>query len=87
MSKWVIRNDCAANRVGEAKECFDPNAMDGSFEFISVAEGVQSLIGPEEIVIGSSTSRLVMNGARLVGYIQIWDTPPGDARRPLTLNV
>jgi hypothetical protein len=77
MSKWVSRNDCATNQVGEARECFDPNAMDGRFQFISVEEGVQSLVGPDEIVIGRSKSRLVMKGARLVGYIQIWDTSPG----------
>lgn len=76
MSKWVIRNDCATQRVGDARECFDPNAMDGRFEFLSVEEGIQSLIGPDEIVIGTSASRLVMNGARLVGYIQVCDTSP-----------
>lgn len=76
MSKWVIRNDCGTRRVGQARECFDPTAMDGNFEFLSIEEGVQSLIGPDEIVIGSSTSRLVMKGARLVGYIQVCDTSP-----------
>jgi hypothetical protein len=50
--------------------------MDGRFEFLSVEEGIQSLIGPDEIVIGTSASRLVMNGARLVGYIQVSDTSP-----------
>jgi hypothetical protein len=50
--------------------------MDGRFEFLSIEEGIQSLIGPDEIVIGSSTSRLVMKGARLVGYIQVCDTSP-----------
>jgi hypothetical protein len=76
MSKWVVRNDCAIHRVGNPKECFDPKAMDGRFEFLTVEEGIQSLIGPDEIVIGSSASRLVMNGAKLVGYIQICDTSP-----------
>jgi len=76
MSKWVSRNDCATNQIGEARECFDPNAMDGRFQFISVEEGVQSLVGPGEIVIGGSTSRPVMRGARLVGYIQVCDTSP-----------
>jgi hypothetical protein len=76
MSKWVIRNDCATNRVGQSRECFDPQAMDGRFEFLSVEEGIQSLIGPDEIVIGSSTSRFVMKGAKLVGYIQVCDTSP-----------
>lgn len=76
MSKWVVRNDCATRRVGEPKECLDPNAMDGSFDCLSIEEGVQSLIGPDEIVIGSSTSRIVMKGARLVGYIQVCETSP-----------
>jgi hypothetical protein len=76
MSKWVIRNDCATHRVGEPRECFDPNATDGGLAFLSIEEGVQSLIGPDEIVIGSSTSRLVIKGARLVGYIQVCDTSP-----------
>jgi hypothetical protein len=76
MSKWVVRNDCATQRVGEPRECFDPTAMDGRFDFLSIEEGVQSLIGPDEIVIGSSSSRLVMKGARLVGYIQVSDTSP-----------
>jgi hypothetical protein len=76
MSKWVMRNDCATRRVGEARECFDPNAMDGRFEFLSVEEGIQSLIDPDEFVIGTSASRLVMKGARLVGYIQVCDTSP-----------
>jgi hypothetical protein len=76
MSKWVVRNDCAIHRVGNPKECFDPTAMDGRFEFLTIEEGIQSLIGPDEIVVGSSASRLVMNGAKLVGYIQICDTSP-----------
>ena len=76
MSKWVVRNDCATHRVGEPRECFDPKAMDGRFDFLSIEEGIQSLIGPDEIVIGSSSSRLVMRGARLVGYIQVCDTAP-----------
>jgi hypothetical protein len=76
MSKWVIRNDCARRRVGAPKECFDPNAMDGSFEFPSIEEGVRSLIGPNEIAVGQSPKRLVMRGARLVGYIEVCDAPP-----------
>jgi hypothetical protein len=76
MSKWVIRNDCATRRVGDPRECFDPNAMDGSFEFPSIEEGVQSLIGPDEIVVGSSAKRRVMRGARVVGYIEVCDASP-----------
>ena len=76
MSKWVIRNDCATRRVGDPKECFDPNAMDGSFEFPSIEEGVRSLISPDEIVLGSSSTRRVMRGARLVGYIEVCDASP-----------
>jgi hypothetical protein len=77
MSKWVIRNDTATHRVGDPKECFDPNAMDGSFEFQSIEEGVQSLLGPDEVVVvGSSTTRRVMRGARLVGYIEVCDASP-----------
>jgi hypothetical protein len=76
MSKWVIRNDCSTRRVGDPKECFDPNAMDGSFEFPSIEEGVQSLVGPDEIAIGSSTKRRVMRGIRLVGYIEVCDAAP-----------
>jgi len=76
MSKWVIRNDCATRRVGGPKECFDPNAKDGSFEFQSIEEGVRSLIGPDETVVGSSAKRRVMRGARLVGYIEVCDPSP-----------
>jgi hypothetical protein len=76
MSKWVFRNDCAIRRVGQPIECFDPNEMNGSFVFLSIEEGVHSLIGPEEIVIGCLTSRLVMKGARCVGYIEVRDTSP-----------
>jgi len=76
MSKWVLRSDCTTQMVGEPRECFDPKAMDGNFELVSIEQGVQSLIDPHEIVIGSSSSRLVMNGARLVGYIQVCDTFP-----------
>ena len=76
MSKWVVRSDCATHRVGKPRECFDPNAMDGSFEFQSIEEGVRSLIGPDEIVLGSSTKRRVMRGARLVGYIEVCDASP-----------
>jgi hypothetical protein len=76
MSKWVIRTDCETRKVGEPTECFDPNAMDGSFEFISIDEGVQSLIGPDETVIGTSLRRRVMRGARLVGYIDVCDASP-----------
>jgi hypothetical protein len=76
MSKWVIRSDCETHKVGDPRECFDPNAMDGSFEFQSIEEGVRSLIGPDENVVGSSTKRCVMNGARLVGYIEVCDASP-----------
>lgn len=76
MSKWVVRNDCAARRVGDPRECFDPTAMDGSFEFPSIEEGVRSLVGPDEIVVGSSIRRRVMIGARLVGYIEVSDASP-----------
>jgi hypothetical protein len=57
-------------------ECFDPNTMDGSFELPSIEDGVRSLVGPDEIVIGSWTQRRVMLGAKLVGYIQICDASP-----------
>jgi hypothetical protein len=76
MSKWVLRNDCTTHMVGEPRECFDPNAMGGDFELVSIEQGIQSLIDQHEIVIGCSSSRLVMNGARLVGYIQVCDTLP-----------
>ena len=76
MSKWVIRNDCATHRVGDPIECFDPTAMDGSFDYLSIEEGIRSLIGPDEIVVGSSTERWVMKGAKLVGYIEICDAAP-----------
>jgi hypothetical protein len=73
MSKWVIRNDCTSRIVGEPRQCFDPNAMDGRYEFLSIEAGIQSLISPDEIVIGASGSRRVMNGARVVGYIRVCD--------------
>jgi hypothetical protein len=76
MSKWVIRKDCAAHRVGDPIECFDPNARDGSFQFLSIEEGIRSLIRPDEIVVGSSAERWVMRGAKLVGYIEIRDASP-----------
>jgi hypothetical protein len=50
--------------------------MDGSFEFPSIEEGVRSLVGPDEIVVGSSIRRRVMIGARLVGYIEVSDASP-----------
>jgi hypothetical protein len=73
MSKWVIRNDCTSRIVGEPRQCFDPNAMDGRYEFLSIEEGIQSLISPDEIVVGASGPRRVMNGARVVGYIRVCD--------------
>ena len=76
MSKWVVRNDSATHRVGNPIECFDPEARDGSFKFLSIEEGIRSLIGPGETVVGSSKRRLVMLGVRLVGYIEICDALP-----------
>ncbi len=76
MSKWVIRNDCATHRVGAPIECFDPTAMDGSFDFLSIEEGIRSLIRADETVVVSSTERRVMRGTKLVGYIEIRDASP-----------
>jgi hypothetical protein len=76
MSKWVIRSDPATHQVGNPIECFDPDARDGSFKFLSIEEGIRSLIRPNETVIGSSSRRLVMIGATLVGYIEIYDALP-----------
>jgi len=86
MSKWVVRNDCATHQIGEPRECFDPKAMDGRFDLLSIEEAVRSLIGPDEMFIGSSSSRLVMRGAKLVGYIQICDTSPQSEPRPPSVD-
>jgi len=50
--------------------------MNGSFEFLSVEEAIHSLVGPDEVVIGSSTKRQVMRGAKVVGYIEVFDVLP-----------
>lgn len=34
--------------------------MDGSIEFINIEKGVQSLIGPDELVVGTFTRRRLM---------------------------
>ena len=73
MSKCVFRTDLRQQPVGHALLC-----VEGSQLFLrpaarTVEECVQMLLSHDEICLGTSEKREIMQGPRVVGYIRIVD--------------
>jgi hypothetical protein len=73
MSKWVFRTDIRQRQVGSALHCVDASELFFRPEERTVNESVQMLLEADEICLGTSDKRSVMQGPKVVGYIQVTD--------------
>ena len=73
MSKCVFRTDLRQRPVGEPLPCVVPSQLFYSPAALTVEECVQMLLAHDEICLGASDKREIMQGARVVGYIRIVD--------------
>lgn len=73
MSKCVFRTDLRQQPVGVPLPCIDASEIFYRPAAHTVNECVQMLVAHDEICLGASEKRSVMNGPRVVGYIRIVD--------------
>jgi hypothetical protein len=73
MSKCVFRTDLRQRPVGEPLPCIDASEIFYRPAAHTVNECVQMLLTDDEICLGASEKRSVMQGPRVVGYIRIVD--------------
>jgi hypothetical protein len=73
MSKCAFRTDLRQRPVGEPLPCIDASDLLYRPAAHTVNETVQMLLTHDEICLGASEKRTVMQGARVVGYIRIVD--------------
>ena len=73
MSKCVFRTDLRQQPVSEPLPCIDASEMFYRPAAHTVNECVQMLLTDDEICLGVTEKRSVMQGARVVGYIRIVD--------------
>lgn len=73
MSKCVFRTDLRHLAVSEFLLCVEANQLFHHPSAPTVEECVHMLVGADEIALGNSDRREIMQGARLVGYIRIVD--------------
>ncbi len=73
MPKFVFRTDLRQQPIGEPLPCIDASEIFYHPAARTVAECVHMLVAPDEICLGASEKRSVMQGARVVGYIRIVD--------------
>jgi hypothetical protein len=85
MYKCVFRTDLKQRPVSEPLLCIDAREMFFRPGMPSIEQCVQLLVTGEEICLGVSSRRAVMQGPKVVGYIHIveeseWGAAPA-ARR------
>lgn len=73
MPKFVYRTDLRQQPVGGPLLCIDSSEMFDRPAAHTVNVCVQMLMTEDEICLGSSEKRLIMQGAKVVGYIRIVD--------------
>jgi hypothetical protein len=73
MAKCVVRTDLRQRPVGEPLPCVDAGEIFFYPAAHTVNECVQMLLTRDEICLGASEKRSVMLGARLVGFIKVFD--------------
>lgn len=73
MSKCVFRTDLQNQPVSEFLLCVDASELFFNPTAPTVQECVHKLIAADEICLGASDKRAVMQGSRVVGYIRIVD--------------
>jgi hypothetical protein len=71
MAKSVIRKDLREHPVSDPLPCVDAREMIYRPAARTVEECVQLLLSKEEICLGRTARRQIMNGAKLVGFIEI----------------
>jgi hypothetical protein len=71
MSKCVFRTNLRHQPVSEALLCVEGSDLFYCPAARTVEECVQSLLAHDEVCLGSSDKREVMQGPRVVGYIRI----------------
>ena len=77
MPKCVFRTDLGHKKVSEPISCVEVSEMFYRNAGPTVEECVQMLIAHDEICLGGSDQRKIMQGARLVGYIRVVDICQG----------
>jgi hypothetical protein len=73
MSKYVFRTDLRHKPVGEPLCCIDATEIFFRPEARTVEECVHLLLAADEVCLGVSQKRAIMQGPRVVGYIHIVD--------------
>ena len=73
MSKCVFRTDLAQQPVSKPLPCIDASELFYRPSAPTVEECVHMLLAKDEICLGASAKREIMQGARVVGYIRIVD--------------
>jgi hypothetical protein len=71
--KCVIRTDLRHQPVGSPLSCVELSEMFYRAAGPTVEECIQMLLVPDEICLGLTDRRQIMQGARVVGYIRIVD--------------
>ena len=74
MSKCVFRTDLRQRLVGDILQCIDASELFFRPGERTVNESVHMLLAGDEICVGASEKRAVMQGARVVGYIRVLDS-------------
>jgi hypothetical protein len=73
MSKCVYRTNLNQQPVSEPLSCIDATEMFFRPGVPTVEQCVRMLLTHDEICLGASDKRAIMNGAKVVGYIRIVD--------------
>ena len=73
MSKCVFRTDLRQQPVSPPLPCIEPRELFYRPDAHTVEECVRMLLADDEICLGASDKREIMQGARVVGYIRIVD--------------
>ena len=71
MTKCVFRTDLKLQPVGKPLFCIDPIHMFLRPDMPTIERCVQMLLTADEICLGGTDQRTIMQGPRPVGYIRI----------------
>jgi hypothetical protein len=73
MAKCVFRTDLRQQPVSDPLPCIEASELIYRPAAPTVEECVHMLLADDEICLGGSEKREIMQGARVVGYIRIVD--------------
>jgi hypothetical protein len=86
MSKCVFRTDLRQQRVSDALPCVDVAELFYWPAASTVLECVQRLLNADEICMGSSDTRVIRQGPKIVGFVRIIDLCSRHDRMPVTVS-